>query len=140
MLGGENMNREKLIDVALSHYAKRGYHGATMRSIANEVGIKPASIYFFYQNKETLFIAAFKKVLTNHLEMMHETLENNKEQTMDQIFSAILHSIVQHHQSNMSETISYISLVISPITEITTHLQEHMKKRRCGLKKNLNPI
>ncbi|MFK4997063.1 TetR/AcrR family transcriptional regulator [Bacillus sp. N9] len=38
--------REKLINAAIKQYALHGYHGATVKKIADEVGIKPPSIYF----------------------------------------------------------------------------------------------
>lgn len=121
------MSKDKLIDAALLHYSKYGYDGATMRKIANEVGIKPASIYFFYENKETLFIAAFKKLLNAHFDMMQTTLEKHKNQSIDQIFIALLKGIVMHHREDMESTTAYISLVTAPIPEIKTYLQEHME-------------
>ncbi|MDO7486917.1 TetR/AcrR family transcriptional regulator [Peribacillus frigoritolerans] len=45
------MKRQELIDAALLHYSLHGYQGATMKKIADEVGIKPASIYFFIKTK-----------------------------------------------------------------------------------------
>ena len=120
------MNREKLIDVALKHYSKYGYNGATMRKIADDVGIKPASIYFFYDNKEALFIAAFKKLLDNHLNMMKNTLDQHREKSIDQIFIALLRGIIKHHKEDMAATTAYISLVTAPIPEIKTYLQTHM--------------
>ncbi|QGS69444.1 TetR family transcriptional regulator [Oceanobacillus sp. 143] len=47
------MLQKELIDAALHQYALHGYHGATMRKIATEVGIKPASIYFFIKIKKS---------------------------------------------------------------------------------------
>lgn len=97
-----------------------------MRKIANEVGIKPASIYFFYENKEALFIAAFKQLLMNHFNMMKQVLGENKNGPVDKIFTSMLQGIVSHHTGDLQATTAYISLVTSPIPEIKKDLQKHM--------------
>jgi AcrR family transcriptional regulator len=97
-----------------------------MRKIATEVGIKPASIYFFYENKEALFIAAFKQLLDNHFTVMKEILHSNKDAPVDKIFASMLHGIVSHHTGDPQATTAYISLVTSPIPEIKKDLQKHM--------------
>ncbi|MHA6258838.1 TetR/AcrR family transcriptional regulator [Sporosarcina sp. CAU 1771] len=120
------MKRQELIDAALLHYSLHGYQGATMRKIASEVGIKPASIYFFYENKEALFIAAFKQLLMAHFNEMQRVLTENKDEPVDLIFSAMLRGIVKHHKGDLQATTAYISLVTSPIPEIKKDLQKHM--------------
>ncbi|WP_172370404.1 TetR/AcrR family transcriptional regulator [Sporosarcina jiandibaonis] len=122
------MKRQELIDAALLHYSLHGYQGATMRKIASEVGIKPASIYFFYENKEALFIAAFEQLLLNHFDEMNRILLENEDATVDKIFSAMLKGIVSHHTGDLQATTAYISLVTSPIPEIKADLQKHMLK------------
>ena len=97
-----------------------------MRKIATEVGIKPASIYFFYENKEALFIAAFKQLLDNHFTVMKEILHSNKDAPVDKIFASMLNGIVSHHTGDLQATTAYISLVTSPIPEIKKDLQKHM--------------
>ncbi|WP_170138889.1 TetR/AcrR family transcriptional regulator [Oceanobacillus chungangensis] len=118
--------QKKLIDAALHQYALHGYHGATMRKIAAEVEIKPASIYFFYRNKEELFIAAFKQLLDNHFRKMESILEENKDKPVEQILTAMFEGIASHHKGDIQGTNAYISLVTSPIPEITKYLYSHM--------------
>ncbi|WP_257350685.1 TetR/AcrR family transcriptional regulator [Pseudalkalibacillus decolorationis] len=120
------MKRQELIDAALLHYSLHGYQGATMKKIAIEVGIKPASIYFFYKNKEELFIAAFQQLLENHFAEMKRILAKTSSQSVDQIFSEMLHGIVKYHKNDERGTMAYISLVTSPIPEIKLYLQKHM--------------
>lgn len=118
--------KQKLIEAALRQYALYGYDGATMRKIANEVGIKPASIYFFYKNKEELFIAAFQQLLNNHFNKMKEVMDENQDKHVSEIFIKLLHGIVDHHTGDREGTNAYISLVNAPIPEIHTYLTTHM--------------
>jgi AcrR family transcriptional regulator len=120
------LKRQELIDAALLHYSLHGYQGATMKKIADEVGIKPASIYFFYKNKEELFIAAFQHLLDNHLAEMKRILAETSTRSVDQIFSEMLHGIVKYHKDDEQGTMAYISLVTSPIPEIKLYLQKYM--------------
>lgn len=99
-----------------------------MRKIADEVGIKPASIYFFYENKEALFIAAFKQLLDNHFSIMKKILHEQQDAPVDKIFSAMFQGIVSHHTGDLQSTTAYVSLVTSPIPEIKVDLQKHMRK------------
>lgn len=120
------MTREEIIKAALSAYSKHGYQGATMKKIADEVGIKAGSIYFFFENKKVLFIQAFKQILQNHHDAMRSVLEAHENEPVNRIFSAMLQGIVDHHTQDYTETSSYISLVTAPIPEIKTHLHKYM--------------
>ncbi|MFA1712893.1 TetR/AcrR family transcriptional regulator [Peribacillus frigoritolerans] len=120
------MKRQELIDAALLHYSLHGYQGATMKKIADEVGIKPASIYFFYKNKEELFIAAFQHLLDNHLAEMKRILAETSSRSVNRIFSEMLHGIVKYHKDDEQGTMAYISLVTSPIPEIKLYLQKYL--------------
>ncbi len=130
----------KLINAALNQFALHGYHGATMRKIADEVGIKPASIYFFYKNKEELFKAAFKRLLKNHLRKMEGILKDNSDKPIEEIFSAMIHGIVSHHKGDMQSTNAYISLVTTPIDGISEYLYEHTQRYNDWLVSSLEKV
>ncbi|MDY0395532.1 TetR/AcrR family transcriptional regulator [Virgibacillus halophilus] len=42
------MTKNKLVQATIKNFAAYGYQGATMSRIAKDVGIKPASIYYFF--------------------------------------------------------------------------------------------
>ena len=51
---------EKLVrDSAYALFVERGFHGSSMRDIAERAGIKAASIYNHFDNKEQIFEAVF---------------------------------------------------------------------------------
>lgn len=110
------MTQELLLQAALQLYAKHGYQGASMRKIAEEVGIKPASIYFFFKNKEELFREVFKQTLARHNDAMRKTLQRHTDEPVEKIFAAMLRTTVDHHAGDRDEMATYISLVISPPT------------------------
>lgn len=122
------MTKSRILEAAINQYSIYNYHGATMKKIAEEVGIKPASIYFFYKNKETLFFAAFQKILDDHFQQMKMILEDVENQPVMSIFRSFIRGSVNYHQRNTKETNAYISLVNSPPAEIKPFLHSHMQK------------
>ncbi|HJF33887.1 MAG TPA: TetR/AcrR family transcriptional regulator [Sporosarcina psychrophila] len=130
--------REKLLKAAIYHYSRYGYQGATMQKIATEVGIKPASIYFFYQNKEALFIAAFQKLLEEHFSQMRKIMDEVENSPIEEIFCSLLHGTVSYHKEKEEETAAYISLITSPPPEIKQFLKDHMEQFDNWLIQSLN--
>lgn len=68
--------KERIFDVALDLFSKKGYDSVSLREIAEEVGIKKSSIYSHYPSKEAILMDIFE-YLTNLFE--YDELLNNKE-------------------------------------------------------------
>ena len=68
--------KEKIFDVALDLFSRKGYDSVSLREIAEEVGIKKSSIYSHYPSKEAILMDIFE-YLTNLFE--YDELLNNKE-------------------------------------------------------------
>ena len=68
--------KEKIFDVSLDLFSKKGYDSVSLREIAEEVGIKKSSIYSHYSSKEAILMDIFD-YLTNLFE--YDELLNNKE-------------------------------------------------------------
>lgn len=47
--------REKLIRTALKGFLEQGYNNLSVRDLAAQLDIKPASIYYYFPNKQMLF-------------------------------------------------------------------------------------
>ena len=68
--------KERIFDVALDLFSKKGYDSVSLREIAEEVGIKKSSIYSHYPSKEAILMDIFE-YLTNLFE--YDELLNNEE-------------------------------------------------------------
>ncbi|MDI9375256.1 MAG: TetR/AcrR family transcriptional regulator, partial [Thermotogota bacterium] len=53
--------KERIKEVAVEHFNRNGYHGTTIRNIANDVGCSLPMIYYYYKNKKELFDEIIKK-------------------------------------------------------------------------------
>jgi AcrR family transcriptional regulator len=50
--------RRRIIEAATDEFSERGYHGATIASIATRAGVAPQTVYFVFHNKADLISAA----------------------------------------------------------------------------------
>lgn len=68
--------KEKIFDVSLDLFSKKGYDSVSLREIADEVGIKKSSIYSHYPSKEAILMDIFQ-YFTNLFE--YDELLNSEE-------------------------------------------------------------
>jgi AcrR family transcriptional regulator len=59
--------REKILEVAESRFAVKGYSGTHLQSLAEAVGVQKTALYYYFPSKKALYAAV--------LERMLETLE-----------------------------------------------------------------
>ena len=57
--------RERILEEATRLFVARGYHGISMREIAERVGVSKAGLYYHFKDKEDLFLA----ILTENLDI-----------------------------------------------------------------------
>ena len=55
---------QKISDAAVLHFADKGYEAGSLNSVADMVGIKKATIYSHFKNKDELFIYVFNEAIT----------------------------------------------------------------------------
>ncbi|MEK3918515.1 TetR/AcrR family transcriptional regulator [Paenibacillus polymyxa] len=80
------MTAQSIRDAALFHFARDGYEGASLRAIADEVGIKKPSIYAHFSCKDDLFLHtlafAFHEVKRHTLEYFRDHADMPLEQRL----------------------------------------------------------
>ncbi len=69
--------KEKIFNVSLDLFSKKGYDSVSLREIAEEVGIKKSSIYNHYSSKESILMDIFNK-FTASFEIDDENIELNE--------------------------------------------------------------
>jgi len=73
------MTSTRLKEAALSQFTNNGYEGASLATIAQEVGIKKQSIYTHFRGKDELFLEVFHDSLQRELQLqfMKHYFHNN---------------------------------------------------------------
>ena len=54
--------RNQILDAATQVFAKKGFHGATIRQIAQQAGIADGTIYIYFQNKPDLLLGILNRL------------------------------------------------------------------------------
>ena len=67
--------RQTIIDLSIKLFARSGYANVSVRDIANAVGIKPASLYYHFDNKQTLYLASIKESFSLKASVLAEVLQ-----------------------------------------------------------------
>ncbi len=66
---------EKLLDQAESEIRQRGYHAVSFRDLAASLGIKSASVHYYFRQKEDLGIALVKRYGEQFFSILDEKAE-----------------------------------------------------------------
>ncbi|MGE0668283.1 MAG: TetR/AcrR family transcriptional regulator [Sphingomonadales bacterium] len=66
--------RDRIVSRAAPLFADRGFAGVSVRDIAEAVGIKAASLYNHYPDKESLYVAVLEQVFSRRAALVEEAL------------------------------------------------------------------
>ncbi len=80
--------RERVLIAAETLFRQRGYNTVTMRDIAEEVGIRQASLYYHFPTKEQLFITVTEQVFERHREGLQQALTEAESDLRGQLQAA----------------------------------------------------
>lgn len=96
-----NDKQKQIIDTAEKLFAGKGYHGTSVRDIAEEAGVNIAMISYYFGSKEKLMQALFQE-RTSHLELRVERLLQNETLTpLEKVWTLVdeyVEKIVQRRQ------------------------------------------
>lgn len=62
-----SQQRAKILDAAIGVFADKGLKGATTRQVGAAAGVNSALLYYYFEDKHTLFVEALEFVLTEFL-------------------------------------------------------------------------
>lgn len=74
--------QEKVLCVAGKLFAKNGFAGASMSMIAEAVGIKKSSLYYFFKNKEAIYLELLEEILDEVIEVIKDKQEKLPEKLL----------------------------------------------------------
>lgn len=80
--------RERVLIAAETLFRQRGYNVVTMRDIAEEVGIRQASLYYHFPSKEQLFITVVEQVFERHRNGLQQVLAEAGSDLREQLHAA----------------------------------------------------
>lgn len=130
------MTKNKIKEIARKQLADKGYDGATLSSIAKEVGIKTPSIYAFYKNKEDLFMVVYKDLLVDYYENILASIGLVADKPIKEMLYHVLTELSHYHLSQPEKTTSYTRLAMSLPPTFNDEVQEtfrEMEQQLCEI-------
>ena len=91
----------EVVDAAAKVFARRGYHGAATQDIADVLGIRQASLYYYFQSKEAALEAVCASGVDDYAVRAQKILKGN------QTSSEKVAQLVFHHLAPMAERLDY---------------------------------
>ncbi len=92
MVGTRKFNEEKVLDIAVDVFSRKGFIATTMLDLAEETGVQRGSLYNAYKNKNVLFLKAFSHYTNNFLTLIEGELQNSDAK---KAFTQLLNTVVE---------------------------------------------
>lgn len=86
---GPGKAREAILDAARWEFGKRGFEGATLRSIAREAGVDVALVSYYFGSKSELFVASLD-LPVNPAEVLPSILEEGLDDAGARVLRVLL--------------------------------------------------
>ena len=97
-------NAEKLIDIAETLFAEKGFYGASVRDLAEGIGIAKSSLLHHFPTKEKLYAAVLKKLadeMTAEVRQIRERFPDEKKQIFRFVQTLCNHSEKKPNRVNV---------------------------------------
>jgi AcrR family transcriptional regulator len=105
---GERRNRDaEVMDAAVRIFYEKGYSGASLQDVANEVGVLKGSLYYYFDSKEDLLLRIMKE---SHVqsETIFEKVSAKGLDPLDEL-DEILQELMQWYLDNVERVAIYFN-------------------------------
>jgi AcrR family transcriptional regulator len=118
------LKKDQIKTAALRCFSQYGFNKTTMDDIANSIGMKKASLYYYYKNKEAVFCEMIESEVKTFISKAEEKVSNVKSATNK------LFLLVKLETEYFQEKVGTFDLSVSTIIEAQPILNETMEKVR----------
>lgn len=121
------MNKERIKEVALRLFARKGYEQTSLSMITAEVGIKTPSFYAFYKSKEELFLTIVEEVFAHYYEHISSVFKSVSSETTEKKLLKILQEMYNFHLREVEETDFYRRFMMFSPEGLQERFQEEFR-------------
>lgn len=110
----KDKNKEKLIlDAAIATFTSKGYHSTRMEDIAKTAKISKGLTYFYYKNKEDLYMAMTKKAFELFKDEFKEVYRNKNRPGLEMVVDLVdrIIDFAKNHQALYDSIINFLDLM-----------------------------
>lgn len=132
--------KEKIKEIALSLFAKKGYEGTTMNEIAKGVGIKKASLYAHFKGKEELFFAVYEDLAQEYVKLMDRIMNNSKEMEIEDKLYYIFEQYILYYIRNPEVQAFWNQIMLFTPTDVYDKFYTHVQNYNVVVQQNMEEI
>ena len=107
--------RDAILDAAEALFCVNGFHGVTVREVANMVGVDPALLNYYFESKRGLFDAVFRRraeiANTQRLHSMNRYRDSTAAMTVEGCLQAYFEPVLQLWETGGDGWKNYLRLV-----------------------------
>lgn len=96
-----NHSKQKVIDAATSLFFQKGFHGTSVRDIAESASVNVSLISYYFKSKQGLLEYALIEYYETYLQDIEQTIELNKSLSTLEQFKKLIFTIIQYKQDNL---------------------------------------
>ena len=122
----KDAKRTAMMQAAVRVFADKGYHAATVRDIVNEADVAIGTFYFYFPDKETLFVHLFEETAAFLLQAIEQAM-NSRTTFPAQLEAAIRH--LEVHSLRTAPT-NGVEIVTAKRQRHATHGAEQIDRDR----------
>ena len=117
----QKARRAQILDAAITVFAEKGFHRATIKDIARQAGVADGTIYTYFANKQELLLGILDRLNESDQRAMQFTLP----ETMDLRHFTIAY--MQHRVHTLWPNLKALQAVL-PELLVNPHLQETYRR------------
>lgn len=132
--------KDKIKQLALSLFAKKGYEGTTMNEIANGVGIKKASLYAHFKGKEDLFFAVYEDLAREYVSLMEQIMSDSENMEIEDRLYYIFEQYIIYYMRNPEVQSFWNQITLFTPPDVYDRFFTHVKNCNLNVQEKMETI
>jgi AcrR family transcriptional regulator len=91
----------RILEIGLELFARKGFHGTSIRDLGRELGLKPANLYDHFASKEHLLAELVRLGHAEHLQQLRRALVLSDGSPADQVRALVIAHVRMHAEYAM---------------------------------------
>lgn len=94
------MKKDKIMKAAIKLFAQKGYYGCSMQDIADAVDLTKATLYFYFKNKEELYLSILKEEFSLYRETLEKSIEVFRNEPLEKLLFEVFKIFINSPQKD----------------------------------------
>jgi len=132
------LTSDNIREVALRHFSRNGYKGASLADISAEVGIKKQSIYAHFSGKDELFLSVFREVAAREELFVEEYLKRSGLLSLEKMLYGFLSEYRKRYKRE-EDTKFFLRMAFFPPRHLQKEIVEYCNRHLDRMGEQLAP-